>query len=128
VACCSLSDMTSSGVVGVIFSTNSLISYLYSSIVCIIFFIFSSMLISPASVLYRIIWKTSSSIFSNLSMWCFSSSCSNLTSVRTVSNTSLLPWLSPGFVHLSMDLDWTLCYAMLIYNLYIFYFILSSLE
>jgi hypothetical protein len=72
--CCSLSDLTSGGVVGVSFPTNSIISCLYPSIVYAILFIFSSMLSSPTSALSGIIWKTSSSLCSSLSACCFSSS------------------------------------------------------
>jgi hypothetical protein len=113
----SLSDVTFGDVVGVIFPTNSIISCLYSSIVCAIFLSFSSALISLASTLSRIVWNNSSSLCSSISVHCFASTCSNLTSVRTVSSTSLASLVVYRSIASVCALDCTSC-ATLICSLY----------
>jgi len=105
VVCFSLSNLTSSRVVGVIFSTNSLISNLYPSIIYTIFCRFSYALISRASVLSKIVFKTSSSLCSNIFAHHFSSSCFFFTFVRIVSSTSLATLVVSRFVASILDLD-----------------------
>jgi hypothetical protein len=112
VASFSLSSLTSGGVVGVIFSINSSIFYLYLSIVYAIFCIFSSVVTSSSYVQSSMLMYTSMSFFSSLFACCFYSSFSSVILSQVTCNNSLTSLSIYRLVASTLALDWTSCITL----------------
>jgi len=101
----SLFSLTSRGVLGVSFSIKSFISCLYFSIICAIFYIFSSAMTSSAYAQFGILLYTYASLFSNFSSHYFSSSFYSLIWSQVTYKISLTSQSSARLVASALALD-----------------------
>jgi hypothetical protein len=105
VSSCSLSILTSGGVLGDSFFINSTISSLYLSIICAIFCIFSSVVTSSSCALFGMLLFTSARFFSSLFVHCFSSSFSSVVFSQVTCNISLTSLSISRLVASALPLD-----------------------
>jgi hypothetical protein len=105
IASCSLCYRTSVGVIGVSFFVKSIISCLYFSTVCAIFYIFSFVVTSCAYAQSRMLLYIFLRFFSNLSVHYFSSSFSSVICSQITCKIPLTSRSNARLVESALHLD-----------------------